>query len=114
MKELAEFTRLRRADAPFPSQSLMHMAALPENGLEVPRRFPGVFQEKPEFLRGGAIVRRERVTSVVVLYQQGQQAQKFGFFCGTGAAFADQVAESAGDLVILRLRLNHLGQDLNQ
>jgi len=70
-KELAEFSRLRRADTSLPGQSLMHMAALSENGLEVRCRFPGVPQEEPELFGGGAIVRRECVLAVVVLDQQG-------------------------------------------
>src|ERR1035438_5300647 len=71
-KELAEFSRLRRADASLPSQSLMHMAALSENGLEVRCRSPGVLQEELEPFGGGAIVRRECVPAIVVLDQQGQ------------------------------------------
>ena len=45
-KELAEFSRLRSADASLPPQSLMHMAALPENRLEVRCRLSGVLQEE--------------------------------------------------------------------
>src|ERR1035441_8602669 len=93
-KELAEFSRLRRADASLPSQSLMHMAALSENGLQVRCRSPGVLQEELEPFGGGAIVRRECVPAIVGLDQQGQQVQKFGFFRCAGPAFAYQVAES--------------------
>src|ERR1019366_298270 len=71
-KELAEFSRLRRADASLPRQGLMHMAALSENGSEVRCRFPGVLQEELELLGGGAIVRRECLPAVVVFDQQGQ------------------------------------------
>jgi hypothetical protein len=71
-KELAEFSRLRRADAALPGQSLMHMAALSENAPEIRCRFPGVLQEELEPFGGGAIVRRECVPAVVVLDQQGQ------------------------------------------
>jgi hypothetical protein len=92
----------------------MHMAALSENGLEVPCRFPGVLQQELELFGGGALVRRKCVPAVVVLNQQGQQPQEFGFVRGAGPAFAYQVAESTGDLVILRFRLDHLGQGLDQ
>jgi hypothetical protein len=51
-KELAEFSRLRRADASLPPQSLMHVAALPENGLEVRCRLPGVLPSARHFCRG--------------------------------------------------------------
>src|SRR5260370_41523768 len=77
-KELPEFSRLRRTDASLPGQGLMHVAALSENGLEVCRRFPGVLQEVLKFFGGSALVRRERAPAVVILDQQGQQAQKFG------------------------------------
>lgn len=113
-KELAELTRLRRTDASFPGQGLMDVAALSENRLEVGCRFPGVLQEELEPFGGGAIVWRKCVPAVVVLDQQGQQTEKFGFLRGAGPAFADQAAESAGDLAILRFRLDHLGQSLDQ
>ena len=68
-KELAKFSRLRRADASLSCQSLMHMAALSENWLEIRCRLSGVLQEKLELFGRGAIVRRERVPAVVVFDQ---------------------------------------------
>jgi len=58
------------------------VAALSENGLEVRCRFPGVLQEELELFGGRAAVGRECVPAVVVLDQQGQQAQKSGFSHG--------------------------------
>jgi hypothetical protein len=60
----------------------MHVAALSENGPEVRCRFPGMLQKELELFSGGAIVRRECVPPVVILDQQGQQAQQFSFFRG--------------------------------
>ena len=90
------------------------MAALSENGLEVRRSFPGVLQEELESFSGGAILRRESVPPVVVLNQQRQQAKKFYFYRGAGPAFADEVAESLGNLAILRFRFDYLGYGLDQ
>jgi hypothetical protein len=67
----------------------MHMATLSENGLEIYRRFPRMFQEEPELFAWGAFIGREGVTAVVVLNQQGQEAHKLGFFRGAGLTFAD-------------------------